>query len=134
MTPFVRLSGKRMKGVIVVKKRILPFVLLFVMLLSTPVFAASPRIMTIRPAISFNGTTANCRVTVSGNHGTDQIEAVVILWDGNDIVDDWYPTGTGSLLFSDTTTVTKGKTYELTVDVTINGVDYQRVSIEGTCK
>lgn len=134
MTPFVRLDGKRMKGVIVLKKRILPFVLLFAMLLSTPVFAASPRIITIRPAISFSGTTANCRVTVSGNHGTDQIEAVVILWDGNDVVDDWYPTGTGSLLFSDTTTVTKGKTYELTVDVTINGVDYQRVSIEGTCK
>ena len=51
MTPFVRLSGKRMKGVIVLKKRILPFVLLFAMLLYTPVFAASPRIMTIRPAI-----------------------------------------------------------------------------------
>lgn len=66
MTPFVRLSGKRMKGVIFLKKRILPFVLLFAMLLSTPAFAASPRIITIRPAISFNGTTANCRVTVSG--------------------------------------------------------------------
>ena len=133
MTPFVRLSGKRIKGVIVLKKRILPFVLLFAMLLYTPVFAASPRIMTIRPAISFNGTTANCRVTVSGNHGTDQIEAVVILWDGNKVVEDWYPTGKGSLLFSDTTTVAKGKTYELTVDVTINGLEYDTVSISGTC-
>ena len=133
MTPFVRLSGKRMKGVIVLKKRILPFVLLFAMLLYTPVFAASPRIMTIRPAISFNGTTANCRVTVSGNHGTDQIEAVVILWDGNKVVEDWYTTGKGSLLFSDTTTVAKGKTYELTVDVTINGLEYDTVSISGTC-
>ena len=121
MTPFVRLSDKRMKGVIILKKRILPFVLLFAMLLSTQAFAASPRIITIRPAISFNGTTANCRVTVSGNHGTDRIEAVVILWDGNEIVEDWYPTGKGSLLFSDTTTVTKGKPYALTVDVTIKG-------------
>ena len=122
-----------MKGVILLKKRILPFVLLFAMLLSTQAFAASPRIITIRPAISFNGTTANCRVTVSGNHGTDRIEAVVILWDGNEIVEDWYPTGKGSLLFSDTTTVTKGKTYELTVDVTINGLEYDTVSISGTC-
>ena len=133
MTPFVRLSDKRMKGVIILKKRILPFVLLFAMLLSTQAFAASPRIITIRPAISFNGTTANCRVTVSGNHGTDRIEAVVILWDGNEIVEDWYPTGKGPLLFSDTTTVTKGKTYELTVDVTINGLEYDTVSISGTC-
>lgn len=133
MTPFVRLSGKRTKGVISLKKRILPFVLLFAMLFSTPTFAASPRIITIRPAISFNGTTANCRVTVSGNHGTDQIEAVVILWNGSEVVEDWYPTGTGSLLFSGTTTVTKGKTYELTVDVTINGLEYDTVSIDGTC-
>ena len=133
MTPFVRLSDKRMKVVIILKKRILPFVLLFAMLLSTQAFAASPRIITIRPAIAFNGTTANCRVTVSGNHGTDRIEAVVILWDGNEIVEDWYPTGKGSLLFSDTTTVTKGKTYELTVDVTINGLEYDTVSISGTC-
>ena len=133
MNPFVRLSDKRMKGVIILKKRILPFVMLFAMLLSTQAFAASPRIITIRPASSFNGTTANCRVTVSGNHGTDRIEAVVILWDGNEIVEDWYPTGKGSLLFSDTTTVTKGKTYELTVDVTINGLEYDTVSISGTC-
>ena len=133
MTPFVRLSDKRMKGVIILKKRILPFVLLFAMLLSTQAFAASPRIITIRPAISFNGTTANCRVTVSGNHGTARIEAVVILWDGNEIVVDWYPTGKEALLFSDTTTVTKGKTYELTVDVTINGLEYDTVSISGTC-
>lgn len=115
------------------KKRILSFVLFFAMLFSTPAFAASPRIITIRPSISFNGTTANCRVAVSGNHGTDQIEAVIILWDGNDVVENWYPTGTGSLLFSDTTTVTKGKTYELTVDVTINGREYDTVSIDGTC-
>ena len=133
MTPFVRLSDKRMKGVIILKKRILPFVLIFAMLLSIQAFAASPCIITIRPAISFNGTTANCRVTFSGNHGTDRIEAVVILWDGNEIVEDWYPTGKGSLLFSDTTTVTKGKTYELTVDVTINGLEYDTVSISGTC-
>lgn len=41
MTPFVRLSDKRMKGVIILKKRILPFVLLFAMLLSTQAFAAA---------------------------------------------------------------------------------------------
>lgn len=115
------------------KKRIFPIVLLLALLLSTQAFAASPRIITIRPAISFSGTTANCRVTVSGNHGTDQIKATVILWDGNKVIESWYPTGTGSLLFSDTATVTKGKTYKLSVDVTIDNVEYDTVSVNGTC-
>jgi hypothetical protein len=42
--------------------------------------------------------------------------------------------GTGYLLFSNSATVSKGKTYELTVDVKINGVSKPQVSIEGTCK
>lgn len=134
MTPFIRLWGKRMKGVISLKRRIIPLVLLIAILLSVPVYAASPRIITVLPAISFDGTTANCRVSVSGNHGTDRIEAYIALWDGSKCVADWNPTGTGYLLFSDSTKVTSGKTYEMTVDVTINGVDYERVSIEGTCK
>ena len=115
------------------KKRILPILFVFLMVFSSTAYAASPRVAQVVPGISFNGTTANCRVTVSGNHGTDQIEAVVILWNGSEVVEDWYPTGTGSLLFSGTTTVTKGKTYELTVDVTINGLEYDTVSIDGSC-
>ena len=59
MTPFVRLWGKRTKGVISLKRRIIPLVLLIAILLSVPVYAASPRIITVLPAISFDGTTAN---------------------------------------------------------------------------
>ena len=68
-----------MKGVISLKKRIIPLVLLLAMLLSLPAYAASPRVMTILPAISFDGTTANCRVSVSADRSTDQISAVIQL-------------------------------------------------------
>lgn len=46
-----------MKGVISLKKRIIPLILLLAMLLSLSAYAASPRVMTILPAISFDGTT-----------------------------------------------------------------------------
>ena len=60
-----------MKGVISLKKRIIPLILLLAMLLSLSAYAASPRVMTILPAISFDGTTANCRVSVSADRSTD---------------------------------------------------------------
>ena len=114
------------------KKRIIPLVLLLAMLLSLPAYAASPRVMTILPAISFDGTTANCRVSVSADRSTDQISAVIQLWNGSTRIARWSDSGTGYLLNS--ATVSKGKTYELTVDVKINGVSKPQVSIEGTCK
>lgn len=116
------------------KKRIIPLVLLLAMLLSLPAYAVSPRVMTILPAISFNGTTANCRVSVSADRSTDQISAVIQLWNGSTRIARWTDSGTGYLLFSNSATVSKGKTYELTVDVKINGVSKPQVSIEGTCK
>ena len=87
-----------------------------------------------QPAISFDGTTANCRVSVSADRSTDQISAVIQLWNGSTRIARWTDSGTGYLLFSNSATVSKGKTYELTVDVKINGVSKPQVSIEGTCK
>ena len=116
------------------RKRIVTNQLLLAMLLSLPAYAASPRVMTILPAISFDGTTANCRVSVSADRSTDQISAVIQLWNGSTRIARWTDSGTGYLLFSNSATVSKGKTYELTVDVKINGVSKPQVSIEGTCK
>ena len=86
-----------MKGVISLKKRIIPLVLLLAMLLSLPAYAASPRVMTILPAISFDGTTANCRVSVSADRSTDQISAVIQLWNGSTRIARWTDSGTGYL-------------------------------------
>ena len=135
MTPFIRLRDKANEGGISVKKDLFR---LFSSLQycwrcqhTLPLPALSRACL---PAISFDGTTANCRVSVSVNHGTDCVEADIALWDGSTCIADWDASGTGYLLFSNSAQVTKGRTYELTVDVTINGVNYQRVSIEGTCK
>lgn len=100
-----------MKGVISLKKRIIPLILLLAMLLSLSAYAASPRVMTILPAISFDGTTANCRVSVSADRSTDQISAVIQLWNGSTRIARWTDSGTGYLLFSNSATVSKGKTY-----------------------
>lgn len=75
-----------------------------------------------------------CRVSVSADRSTDQISAVIQLWNGSTRIARWTDSGTGYLLFSNSATVSKGKTYELTVDVKINGVSKPQVSIEGTCK
>ena len=115
------------------KRRIVPLILFLAMLLSVPAYAASPRVITILPAISFDGTTANCRVSVSANRVTDHIEADIALWDGSICVADWDASGTGYLLFSNSAQVEKGRTYELTVDVTINGTNCRPVSVEGIC-
>lgn len=78
MTPFIRLRINRMKGVISVKKRLIPLVFVLALLLAVPAYAASPRVITILPAISFDDTTANCRVSVSANHGTDRVERTLL--------------------------------------------------------
>lgn len=124
-----------MKGVISLKKRIIPLVLLLAMLLSLPAYAASPRVMTILPAISFDGTTANCRVSVSADRLTDQISAVIQLWNGSTRIARWTDSGTGYLLFSNSATVSKGKTYELTVDVKMldnNATEWDNALVSNT--
>ena len=122
-----------MKGVISVKKRLIPLVFVLALLLAVPAYAVSPRVITILPAISFDGTTANCRVSVSANHGTDRVEADIALWDGSTCIADWDASGTGYLLYRNSAQVPRGRTYELPADVTTDGVDYQRVSINCTC-
>lgn len=59
-----------MKGVISLKKRIIPLILLLAMLLSLSAYAASPRVMTILPAISFDGikTDHTDTLTLEGNY------------------------------------------------------------------
>ena len=133
MTPFIRLRDKtNERGHFFEKTNYSTYTI--AMLLSLSAYAASPRVMTILPAISFDGTTANCRVSVSADRSTDQISAVIQLWNGSTRIARWTDSGTGYLLFSNSATVSKGKTYELTVDVKINGVSKPQVSIEGTCK
>lgn len=115
------------------RKRIIPILFIFIMLFSSTAYAASPRVAQVVPSISFNGTTADCEVVIFSDKPTDDIEAVIKLWQGSQCIKTWEESSVGDLVFSDEAKVTRGKTYQLTVDVTLAGKDLPRFSVKGTC-
>lgn len=118
------------------KKKTISLFLLLALLFVHPVYAeaASPRVATIWPSIAFDGTTAQCSVSVTADHTSDNITIVVKLWRNNQCIKTWDDSGTGYLIFDKTTTVTKGYAYTLTADVTLDGVRQPTASVTGTCK
>ena len=116
------------------KKRTLIFVLLAVILVSIPAGSANARSVRCVPSLSFEGTTAVCSIFVKANSASDKIELEMKLWEGTKCIKTWNGEGTSSMTFEKSKTVTKGKTYKLTVDVTINGTEIPTASASGTCK
>lgn len=94
--------------------------------------AAEPRILSIVPGLSFDGTTAYCEVAVVGDYSTDRYTVVIKLWEGNSCIATWDVISTGYVDFSRTHTVKLNTKYTLTVDVTLNGETLDRVSISRT--
>lgn len=105
------------------------------LVLTIPIYAnaASLRVTHVAPTLSFSGTTATCAVKIVAEDSAYPISATVKLWQGNDCIATWYPSGTGSLNFSGTKTVTSGLQYTLTVDATVNGSTIPTRSITRTC-
>ena len=99
-----------MKGVISLKKRIFPILFAFLMLFPSTAYAASFRVAPVVPSISFNGTTASCTVFVYAEQMTDDIDAVIKLWQGSQCIKTWEESSVGDLAFSGTATVSRGKT------------------------
>lgn len=91
--------------------------------------AATPRVLSIIPGLSINGTTALCELAVVGDYSTDEYSAVIRLWEVNTCVATWRVSDTGSIDFSTTHTVNLNKKHTLTADVTVNGVEQDRVMI-----
>lgn len=103
------------------------------MVFSTTAYAASARTAQVVPGLSFTGTTANCSVYIVGDTPSDDIDAVIKLWQGNQCIETWERSATSYLTFSGEAAVTRGKTYELTVDVTLSGKDLPRFSVKRFC-
>lgn len=118
------------------KKKVIPFLFFLVLLFAQTVHAqaASLRTATIWPSMDFNGTTAQCSVSVTADHFTDDIEIVVKLWRNGQCIKTWEDSGTGYLIFDRTTTVTRGYTYTMTADVTLDGAIQPTVSVSKECK
>ena len=115
------------------KKRIVSFVLAAVMLSSLiiTVVAAEPRATSYKPSLTFNGTTANCSITIIDIG--KPISAVLELWHGSIRVAAWSGSATSRLIISEECTVTKGETYTLKVSGTISGVSFTGTSVTGVC-
>jgi hypothetical protein len=124
-----RICISMMKGGDLMKKRLVAVLLLAVMALTISAYA-STRASVIQPGLSFAGTNANCSLIVAGDLGNESISATIKLNRGSINLKTWYTTGTGDLLFSDSSITTpKGYSYTLTADVTINGKVYAPVSL-----
>lgn len=116
------------------KKKIL--VLLVVVMVTTlqlQVCAVESRAYRNVPSLSFNGTTANCSVTVYGNNSSDEINVTMKLWESGTCLRTWRGTGEGTVKLSETYGVSKGKMYKLTVDATINGLVQPTASVTKPC-
>lgn len=113
------------------KRRLVIFAVVLVLLASaTMPQAATPRSVALAPDLTFAGNIATCKLRVLGCSGTDQIEAVMKLWYGTTCMKGWTGSGTGYLSMTGTSNVLSGKTYTLTVEVTINGTVTLRDTIE----
>lgn len=115
------------------KKRIVSFLLAAVILTSLGITAAAAesRISQQTPVLTFDGTTANCYVSVTALG--KPITATLELWHGNFCVATWSDSAASRLIISEECTVIKGETYTLKVSGTINGVSFTGTPVIGTC-
>ena len=95
--------------------------------------SAAPRALGISPTLAFDGTTAACEVLVTGNNTSEHITVVMKLMHGNTCVKAWMNDDYGCVYMLTYANVTKGQTYTLRIEVSVNGVDQQPVYISGTC-
>lgn len=116
------------------KKRFVAVFFIISMLLMLPAHAATARAIVVAPSIKFDGTTATCYVGITADRTTDKISASMELWQGNTLIDSWTGSGTWTLKMEKTATVAKGKTYDLVINYSVNGVEKTPVSTSRTNK
>lgn len=117
------------------KKRYIPLLMVLIFLLSIPANAQTERTATRYAQLTFNGTVARCDVDISTSNLKGNISAIIELRDGNSCINSWAVSGTGIIHFSDsTTTVVKGRSYELTVEYTIDGKPQTSLTSSGICR
>lgn len=115
------------------KKRVV--VLILVLLFTTQTFAAAvmPRAGEITPMLTFSGTTATCQAMVVEDSQYSYVVVTMKLWTGNQCLQTWTKAAAEKVWLKETATVTKGKTYTLTVDVMVNGTSRPQYSITKRC-
>jgi hypothetical protein len=105
-----------------------------IIIISMPLtVSAATNALEIDPYLTFSGTTATCDVMVVGNNTSEHIQVTMKLMYGSTCVASWSDSGYGYVYMLEYAGVTKGRTYELIVAVTVNDVAKTPVSVSGTC-
>lgn len=111
-------------------KRIITLLVLGIFLFgSVTAYAAESRAVVARPSLSFDGTTAICQVSLISS---GSIDITLSLWQGNTLVKEWNEKGSNMVAMYETCSVTKGKSYSLTVSGTAGGETVSG-SVSGRC-
>lgn len=112
-------------------KRILPLLVAALLTLTIVAGAAETRVARANITLTFQGSTAVCVASVQDEG--KQVKATLALWCGTTMVGCWDASGTSLVEFDETATVTRGKTYRLTLVGTSNGKAFTPVNISKTC-
>lgn len=108
--------------------------LVIVLIMSMPMSAiAATRSLSVNPDLTFSGTTAKCTTTVLGNDMSEYLVVTMKLMYGTSCVASWNGSGYGYVYMDKTANAVKGRTYELVVEVTVNGVAKEPISTTKTC-
>lgn len=116
------------------QKRILALFAVMVMLLGVTAQATGPAYLPrVTPSLTFSGKEATCKVIVRGDASTDAVSVTMKLWNGSRIIKTWTSKGVYFVSLEKKAAVISGRTYSLTVDYKINGIECPRQSITRTC-
>lgn len=113
-------------------KRYLTIIAAVALVLSISCYAVSSRAVDVYPTLTFSGTQATCKATIMGQSSTDRIVATMYLYRGSTLIDSWGASGTGVLRMEESATVSRNKTYTLTVNYSVNGITQNPVTISRT--
>lgn len=115
------------------KKRIGAILLATVILSSLIISAAAAQVRTIDslPVLTFDGTTANCSVSITALG--KPITATLELWHGSTRVAKWSDSATSRLIISGECSVSKGETYTLKVSGSVDGNAFMGTPVSKKC-
>ena len=116
------------------KRRIFSLTVLFLLMLGITAQAIEPRATGGNPVLTFDGTTAECSVTCTGNRSSDQVEATLTLYHGDSYVDSWNATGKLRVSLFGECNVKRGETYTLVLTWSVNGTKQPSASTTKTCR
>lgn len=112
----------------------LAFLMALLLIVSIPVSANAVEVRAIHiiPSITFQDDVAYCSIEFYGDSQSDQITAKIKLYEDGVFKAGWPVSGYGSFTFSRQAYATRGCTYTLVVEATINGVERPPYSITET--